>query len=203
MVWTCVRVISESVAVLPRKVYRRVEGGRELAESHWLHDVVNFPNDEQDGLQFWEQQVGHLCGGGNSYAEIVRDRRGQPAELLPLLPDRTRPERVNGVKVLKSWVRRSRGAGFAWDEEILPPGRYLHITGLSYNGLKGYSPIHVMRESIGWGLALQKYSAGFFARGINPKMAVIYEREVRDRSETKRNLEAQHAGLDRAHGHAP
>lgn len=44
----------------------------------------------------------------------------------------------------------------------------LHIPGLGFDGLIGYSPVAMAKNSIGMALATEDYGAAFFANGANP-----------------------------------
>jgi HK97 family phage portal protein len=46
-----------------------------------------------------------------------------------------------------------------------PGGDFLHIAGLSDNGLYGFSPIEKAQQAIGLGLATEKFGAKFFGNG--------------------------------------
>lgn len=50
----------------------------------------------------------------------------------------------------------------------LLPEDVLHIPALGFDGLVGYSPIAMAKNSIGVGLACEEYGAKFFANGAAP-----------------------------------
>ena len=50
----------------------------------------------------------------------------------------------------------------------LKPLDVLHIPGLGFDGLVGYSPIAMAKNAIGMAIACEEYGAKFFANGATP-----------------------------------
>lgn len=159
-VWACVRVISETVAALPWHVYRRTDAGREAAESHPVHWLLNNqPNGEQTAFAFREALVAHALTWGNGYAEIQRDGAGRPAALWIIAPDRCEAQRAeNGDLVYE--VKENDGT-----TRIVQPSQILHLHGLGFDGLVGYSPVRMASRSIGLGIAQDAFSQSFYGNG--------------------------------------
>lgn len=91
-VYACTRVLAESFAVLPFRLYRpRPDGrGRQLVTNHWLARLMRRPSRYQNAFEFLEMLQGHLVLRGNAFCQIVDDGAGGIAELLPLHPDSIR-----------------------------------------------------------------------------------------------------------------
>lgn len=157
-VQACVRVLSEDVAALPLHVYKRLpDGGKERARSHPLYHILHdSPNREMTSVAFKEAMMVNLLMGGNGYAYIEYDNAGRVMGLWPLLYSEVSVYR-NGDGAIRYNI-----AG-----RTFMPGEILHITGLSYDGLLGLSPIAYARESIGLGVAAEKFGARFFSRGTH------------------------------------
>lgn len=82
--------------------------------------------------------------------------------LWPLDPSRMTPKRENGILIYEYQVADTR-------ETIkFPFWEILHIAGLGFNGLIGYSVIGLMRESIGLGLAQEEFASRFYSSGAMP-----------------------------------
>jgi HK97 family phage portal protein len=97
-VFACTQIIAETVATLPPVVYRKTGDGKEPDPGHPVARLFNDePNSLQTPVEFLEQMTAHVLLRGNAYAEIVRDARGAPAELIPLHPDRVSVLRVPGT----------------------------------------------------------------------------------------------------------
>ena len=101
----------------------------------------------------------HTLLWGNGYAEIERNRGGRVVGLWPLLPDRTRPQVTfpNGLRRLSYATQIANAA------VTLPPAQVVHTMGYSFDGICGLSPIHVTRNAIGLGLAMEEFGSKFFA----------------------------------------
>ena len=96
--------------------------------------------------------MAHMLSWGNMYAEIVRDGMNNVVELWPLTPDRVTPKWKGGTVIYE--IDRSSA-----DPIILPKEKVLHISGLGYNGITGYSVISKAAESIGLSMASEKFGA--------------------------------------------
>lgn len=165
-VWACVRVISETIAALPWHVYERStdRNGRTNRERRdndvaWL--LQTQANPEMTSLAWREAIAAHALTWGNGYAEIERTSDGRPQWLWLITPDRVTPERMptGGLQY------RVRNNG---DDTIIAARDMIHVKGLSYDGIVGYSPIAVAARSLGLTLALEKFGANFFANGAHP-----------------------------------
>src|SRR5690606_20130052 len=89
VVWACVRLLSETIAALPLKVYRRrADGGREEALNHPLYDLLDKqPNRYQTAIEFRQMMTAHTLLRGNALARLVAGPRGFVDEMVPLHPD--------------------------------------------------------------------------------------------------------------------
>lgn len=163
-VWACIRVISEDVATIPLLVYRR-DGRRRLREDgHPAARLLRLqPNPEMTAVQFRETLSAHVLAWGNAYAWILRDGEGQVTEMWPLLPNVTRPLRQRG----RLWYETVLRFGEHEETRYLRPEDVLHISGLGWDGLRGYSPIAMHRQAIGLGLAAEEFGARFFGQGTH------------------------------------
>jgi len=161
-VFACVRVLSSTIAQLPLVTYLRLERGKERAPGHPLYPLLHDrPNPEMSSFNFRETLQGHLMTWGNAYAEIERNNDGSVRSLWPLSPSATRPGRRPGGE--KYYETSVAGRTFALRAEDV-----LHIPGLGFDGMVGYSPIHLHRQSIGLALATEEFGARFFGAGTRP-----------------------------------
>ena len=162
-VYACVRILAESVAGLPLHVYERTaNGSKSTKPSHPLYRLLHDePNREMTSFVFRETLMSHLLLWGNAYAQIIRDGRGFPIALYPLLPDRMTVDRNESGELLYTY-QSDKGQVKLRRENIL------HIPGLGFDGLIGYSPIAMAKNAVGLALATEDYGAAFFANGANP-----------------------------------
>ena len=171
-VYACVRVLSEAVAGLPLHVYRyREDGSKEKALKHPLYRLLHDePNPEMSSFNFRETLMGHLLLYGNAYAQIIRNGRGEVVGLYPLMPAKMTVDRDSGGNLYYLYSRGSDDAPEAGEngQVYLPPDQVLHIPGLGYDGIVGYSPIAMAKNAVGLGIATEEYGAKFFANDASP-----------------------------------
>jgi len=164
-VFAAVRKISETIASLPLITYREGEKGKKRDTKHPLYPILHHrPNPEETRMQMWEALMAHLLLWGNCYCHIQQDLLGRVIALWPLDPSRmevTRPTE-NGPLV---YQYRLTDNG---EKVPFPSWEILHIAGLGFNGLSGYSVISLAREGIATGLAYEEYSARFFSNNATP-----------------------------------
>lgn len=192
-VWECVRILAEDVASLPLHIYERTDNGKVKAPKHPLYQLLHTrPNPEISSMVFRETMQAHLALFGNAYAEVEVNAAGRPVALWPITPDRVTPRRVRAGEIV-------------YDVEVdgreIALSNVLHIPGLSFDGMLGYSPITVAREAVGLALATQKFGARLFGNGARP--GGVLEHPGRISTEAAKNLkrswEDAHGGLSNAH----
>ena len=176
-VYSCVRVVSETIASLPLIIYRRLpNGGKERATDHPLYRVLHdSPNPWQTSMEFIEMMQAHLELRGNAFARIIPGRRGAIDQLIPLHPDLVQVFRLPNGR-LRYQVRSRFDAevdNYAQDE-------IFHLRGLSSDGLVGLSPVAVQRETIGTALGMQDYAGRFFKNGSRPSGVLEHPGKFRD-----------------------
>lgn len=190
-VWCATRVISEAVASLPLILYRRLgEGGKERATAHPLYVLLkDSPNPEMTSFVFREVLQSHLLLWGNAYAEIERDGSGRPIALWPIPPNRVQPGRREGQLVYR--VQTDNGQTVE-----LRPENVLHIPGLGFDGLVGYSPISLARESLGLTAACERFGSSFFGNAAKPGGVLEYPGQLSDqaRENLRKSFEYIHSG---------
>jgi len=192
-VWACVNVLAQDVAGLPLMVYRRLPRGKEVASEHPLYAVLHDKsNPEMTALNFRRTLQAHVVTWGNAYAEIERNGAGDVIGLWPLLPDRTTAHRVNGRKVIITRVGAT--------DITLAAENVLHITGLGFDGLRGYSVIGMARQAIGAALAAEQFGAAFFGHGARPGGVITRPDQMPEENQQRfrRSWNRIHEGLSGA-----
>ena len=160
-VWAAVQTIAGDVASLPFVHFRKTPGGgRDKYETSKLYGVLHdIFNPEMDAMIGRETMTAHLLLWGNAYAEIQRNDLGQVVALWPIEPNRVSPERAENGAVI---YRVQAGDG---RDVIVPTERMLHVVGLGFNGLMGYSVIGMMRDSLGVAIATERLGGQVMERG--------------------------------------
>ena len=108
-VYSCVRILAETVAALPLHVYQYKEGGgKEMMINHPLYHVLHDePNSEMTSFVFRETLMSHLLIWGNAYAQIIRNGAGRVIALYPLLPNKISVERNEKGEIYYVYSRNS------------------------------------------------------------------------------------------------
>ena len=166
-VYSCVRILSEAVAGLPLHVYRYGENGsKEKALDHPLYLLLHDePNPEMTSFNFRETLMGHLLLYGNAYAQIIRNGKGEVIGLYPLMPSKMTVDRDSRGQLYYLYSRGTDDSptGEENGQIYLPPEQVLHIPGLGYDGIEGYSPLAMAKNAVGLAIATEEYGAKFFA----------------------------------------
>ena len=165
-VYSCVRILAEAVAGLPLHLYRyKEDGGKEKATDHPLYLLLHDePNPEMSSFVFRETLMTHLLLWGNAYAQIIRNGKGEVMALYPLMPNKMSVDRDENGQLYYTYIRSAEEAKTAeTGRVILLPKDVLHIPGLGFDGLVGYSPIAMAKNAIGLAIATEEYGAKFFA----------------------------------------
>ncbi len=170
-VYACVRILSESVAGLPIHLYRyRNDGSKEKALRHPLYRLLHDePNPEMTSFVFRETLMTHLLLYGNAYAQIIRNGKGELVALYPLMPNRMTVDRDDRGRLYYQYqMQESDPPTEKVGTVTLAPSDVLHVPGLGFDGLVGYSPIAMAKNAIGMAIACEEYGAKFFANGATP-----------------------------------
>lgn len=193
-VYACIRLLSETLASLPLVVYKRNGKGKIRATEHPLYTLLhNQPNPEMNSLTLRETLMSHLLTWGNAYAQIDWEDYTHIKALWPLFPNRIRKTRDPQTKQIVYHYSPSDG-GRPVD---LPAWRVLHIPGLGFDGLLGYAPITMARNTIGLAQATEEFGSKFFKNGINPSGILEHPSKMSDTAykNLKESFTNQYAGL--------
>lgn len=176
--WACIRLISETIASLPKFVYERLaDDGRARAPGHPLYDIVHSsPNSQQTAFEFFEMMTGHALLRGNAYARILPGQRGFVDELVPLHPDRVKVEK------LPDGGHRYTVSGS--DGMITPVNSedMLVLRGMSGDGVSGLDPIAYASNSLGLTLAAEMYGARFFKNDARPSVVLKHPTRLKEQT---------------------
>lgn len=200
-VYSCVRILSEAVAGLPLHLYRYTEnGGKEKAVEHPLYFLLHDePNPEMTSFVFRETLMTHLLLWGNAYAQIIRNGKGEILALYPLMPDRMTVDRDGNGRLYYEYRISSEDAPTMQGNLVrLQPSDMLHIPGLGFDGLVGYSPIAMAKNAIGMAIACEEYGAKFFANGAQPSGVLEHPGTIKDPSRVRESWTQTFGGSQNA-----
>ena len=196
-VHSCVRILAEAIACLPLHLYRYTENGDKVKATdhplyHLLHDE---PNPEMTSFSFRETMMTHLLLWGNAYAQIIRNGKGEVIALYPLMPNRMEVDRDKQGQIYYSYSTASEDAPTMKGSTVnLSPADVLHIPGLGFDGLVGYSPIAMAKNSIGMAIACEEYGAKFFANGAAPGGVLEHPGTIKDPQRVRESWQSTFGG---------
>ena len=200
-VYSCVRILSEAIAGLPLQFYKYTEsGGKEKAVDHPLYFLLHDePNPEMTSFVFRETLMTHLLLWGNAYAQIIRNGRGEVIALYPLMADRMSVNRDSDGQLYYEYTVYSDDAPTVKGSKVkLAPTDVLHIPGLGFDGLVGYSPIAMAKNAIGMAIACEEYGAKFFANGAAPSGVLEHPGTIKDPSRVRESWQSTFGGSSNA-----
>lgn len=201
-VYSCVRILAEAVAGLPLHLYKyTASGSKEKALSHPLYFLLHDePNPEMSSFVFRETLMTHLLLWGNAYAQIIRNGKGEVIALYPLMPNRMSVDRDSSGALYYTYTRYSDEAPTMNGMTVtLRPSDVLHIPGLGFDGLVGYSPIAMAKNAIGMAIACEEYGAKFFANGAAPGGVLEHPGTIKDPQKVRDSWNAAYQGSSNSH----
>ena len=200
-VYSCVRILAEAVAGLPLHLYRYTkDGGKEKATDHPLYLLLHDePNPEMSSFVFRETLMTHLLLWGNAYAQIIRNGKNEVVALYPLMPNKMSVNRDENGQLYYSYYRSSDEAPTSETEKVdLKASEVLHIPGLGFDGLVGYSPIAMAKNAIGMAIACEEYGAKFFANGAQPGGVLEHPGTIKDPQRVRESWQNTFGGSSNA-----
>jgi HK97 family phage portal protein len=199
-VWCAVRVLSETVAKLPWFQYRETvtpSGLRyELMLDHPLRRLLNRKANPELPALFWrDAMMGMAVIDGNAYAEIERRRDGRPVALWPIERGRTRADRDSNGRLIYDIT------GGSASRTVLAASDVFHLRGPSQDGLVGYSLVRLANESLGLGLAMDKFVGLFFGSGAQKIGVLEVPKALTDAAynRLKESFDHSNAGISNHH----
>jgi len=196
-VYSCVRILAEAVAGLPLHLYKYNEdGGKEKAIDHPLYRLLHDePNPEMSSFVFRETLMTHLLLWGNAYAQIIRNGKNEVVALYPLMPNKMSVDRDENGHLYYTYYRGPDEAIKNKEFAVtLQPSDVLHIPGLGFDGLVGYSPIAMAKNAIGMAIACEEYGAKFFANGATPGGVLEHPSTIKDPQRVRESWQAAFGG---------
>lgn len=172
-VYSCIRVISQTIQSTPLHLYERSETKRIRAVKHPLYKLTLRPNPYQTNVTVQSLMGVNMGLRGNFYAQIVRGGGGKILEYLPLHPDKME---VKGDPA-KPWEWK-----YKYGDSLLEQKDVLHIFDLSLDGITGICPIDHAKKSVGLGIAAESYGNKFFENNAMPSGVLTVPNVLKDDS---------------------
>lgn len=195
-VFNCVRVLAESVGMLPCRLFQQIGSTRLPATAHRLYNLLAVaPNGYMTAQEMWELLVACLCLRGNFYAYKVVVL-GKVVELLPINPDMVKP------KLNDDWSVEYE-VSFKSGKRTLTQDEIWHVRLFTLDGLNGLNPIAYARQAIGLGQAMEQHAAKFFTNGAVASGVLATEQQLTDEAFNRLKTEFQGEHMGTANAHKP
>lgn len=174
-VWSCVRLISTSVASLPLNIYKRKEdGSRDIARDFSLYDLVHHsPNADMTAYQFWQAFVASMALHGQGYAEIQKS--GDRVVALDLIL----PSEMSLDKDSKGRLIYLRTSSRLHTTETIARDKMFHVPSFTIDGLTGLSAIQFGRNIFGSAMSADDAANSTFKNGLLPTVAFSIDRVLK------------------------
>ena len=167
-VWACVKLLSETVASLPLKFYRRTPDGRRIYDTHPLHILFDGKvNRWQTKTEFFETVMMNLVLTGNAYC-LVRREAGRIVELTPIMSAQVEPMLLEDGSVVYNYMTDNGLMVFA-EQNIW----HLKLMG---SGTIGLSPLAYQRNSLGIAQAAESAVTKIYRNGGKPSGVITMDR---------------------------
>lgn len=196
VVYNCVRVLAESVGMLPCRLFKQTERERLPAFANRLYDVLAVaPNGYMTAQEFWELLVVCLCLRGNFYAYKVM-ALGNVVELLPINPASVTP------KLKDDWTVEYQ-VDFKSGSRTLTQDEIWHVRLFTLDGLNGLNPIAYARQAIGLGQAMERHASKLFSNGAVTSGVLKTDQTLTDEAFTRLSEQFQSEHMGTANAYKP
>lgn len=189
VVYSCISIISETLAQLPLKLKRPDgKGGTEDAIDHPLYNICkNLPNEQMTSFSWREAQQANLITTGNCYNFILKKRHGVAA-IIPIAPSLVTVRPPSNAEKSRYRFRKDEKVVFEvvtdTGKRVFHPSDILHIAGFGFDGLQGISVItNFAKESIGNAIALDKFQGAAMKNGVTPSGVLEHPDTLGDNTE--------------------
>jgi HK97 family phage portal protein len=201
-VWACVKILSEAVSSLPLLTYRNMSADglvRRLAVEDYRYRMLRErPNGEMSSMQWREFGMASLTLWGNWYNYLEWDGRGRLKAIWPMRPDWVIV--LRNPRTLKLEYRYDPLYPFSAPIKagVYDPYQVMHVPGLGWDGIVGYSPITMCRNAVALGQAYEEQGGRFVAGGGSQKVALVSAGAVTNPDDVKKKWKAAYGGLDKS-----
>ena len=145
--------------------------------------------------------MSHLLLWGNAYAQIIRNGKGEILALYPLMPNRMTVDRASNGEIYYTYMvndsdnstLKAQGQVYLRKEDVL------HIPGLGFDGLVGYSPISMAKNAVGMALACEEYGAKFFENGASPSGVLEHPSIIKNPDKLRESWNSLFQGSGNSH----
>lgn len=203
-VYTCIKILSDSLSKLPAKIYQDNKGIRK-ATDHYLYPLLKLrPNPYMSTSDFWKTVETQRNLHGNAYVWIDYITVGRNAGKIKGLYPLNEPQMqvyVDDLGLLSSknsvWYIYTDNSG---NQYKLKSTDVLHFKSLTHNGLIGISPIETLKTSIESAGSASKFLNRSYKNGMQTKGIIQYVGDLNEKAKEtfREQFESMSNGLANA-----
>ncbi len=193
-VFCAINLLSSTISCLPLRLLIAKDRKKIIASNKTAHQIVHTRWNKYMTAQVGREVLeAHILAWGNGYAEKVYNKQGDLAELWPIPPNRVTPTVKDGELLYDIEV--------GGEQKTFSRDKILHVPGLGFDGFTGYSVVAMARESIGLGIAMEKFGAKFFGNGAHLGAVLSHPGKLSEKAEDnlRKSFIEKQSGLDNAH----
>tara|TARA_R110000764_G_scaffold164087_5_gene251184 strand:- start:5856 stop:7088 length:1233 start_codon:yes stop_codon:yes gene_type:complete len=184
-VYSCVKVLSESVSTLPVNLYT-VKGELKSRKPSQLDRLVSQqPNENMTASELWAYVIASVCLHGNAYVYVTRTASGRVVELLPI-PQSSVSIQVENKRTVSYIV--TAGDGPDAKKLKMSSKNLLHFKSLTLDGYTGISPISYNSSIVNGSRSAMDFANSVYTNGATPRGVLEVEGSLSD--EAFENLKA-------------
>ena len=195
-VFTAVHMISSDIATL--QLEKRIRGTRERHDP--ISNMFNIrPNSIYNGYQFKFIMVANALLNGEAFAQIIRDDRGNPIELVFRPNDSVivKMDKDTGYR-LEYWIKTDD-----FKSVYVAPSDMLHVKFFTLDGIRGKSPLLSLKHDLSTQEDSKKFLSNFFKNGTHNGGILKYNggklsKEAREK--LRKEWDKSYSGVDSSHG---
>lgn len=198
-----INLIASTVAKTPIDVLDITDQRRQIDKAHASYRLLggcHKPNPHTLNFHFKQALTAQALGHGGGFAYIFRDAFGRPEELLQLRADRTYLVKEDKQYLYVTSLGGDYGETGSRQYKLLPEN-VLHIHGLGWDGLTGYSVMDLAADAIGGSMAKERYGSVFFRNSASPSVIVKTPKTLSDKAfeHLRKSWSELRTGLSNAH----
>lgn len=184
--FTCLKIISESIAKCPLILKRETETGEKVAKEHYLYEKLRLrPNPYMSSIDFLKAVVATYKHEGVSGIYIVRDKNGKIKDLYPAVIEKMIIDDVGLIKSSKKNkilvefnICGEKGKCFYKDIIILKD--------FTLDGINTKATKDLLKQNINTNIKSGNYLNSLFDNGLTNKLVVQMVSDIKEEKEVKK-----------------
>lgn len=170
-IWACVSLMSKHIAMLPWHAMEKQGDRRVVAEDSPADAMLyRVANEEMSSYEFRMAMLTEGLPGGNSLAEVERNRFGEAVAMWHIDWSRVNPDRDRRGRLIYE-ISENNGPN-----TVLKPSDVLHWRfGPTMDGVVAMGVLDYARQCISSGLAMEKFGGAFFGNGAMPSGVIEFQ----------------------------